>query len=153
MNCKEFKEKVSPMIDGMLSTTEEQEFLTHRAGCAKCDRYAVGIEKVNALLKAHPLPELPPELVQRLGEIELAETVPEIPWGPYVRNFLIAGGGAAAVLSVATLGPGYWRDIVITIIPAVGWAAVLVRLNLKRIIPAGFSLLEARSLTLAHENQ
>ncbi len=148
MNCEEFKDKVSPMIDGELSEEEKGEFTAHRAGCASCDSYASEIEKVDALLKGAPLPDLPPELVDRLKEIELEWTVPPVRWGPYVREYLISVAAVAAVLFVSTMGAGYWKDVALTLIPAVAWAAVFVRLTVNGVVPAGFRILEARKFML-----
>lgn len=151
MNCEVFRKKVSAVIDNEISTDERKNLLAHRAECVACDRYATEIEKVDAILRAQTFPELPPDLVARLKEIELEWTVPYVPWGPYVRDYLITVAGAVAILFVSMMGPGYWRDIAVTLIPAVAWAAVLVRLTVKGVVPAGAGLLEARELILAHK--
>lgn len=149
MNCEEFRMKVSAVIDGEISAGEKEALLSHRAACAACDWYFSEMEKVDAILRAQPLPELPPDLVARLKEIELEWTVPYVPWGSYVRDFVISAVAAAAILLVSTMGAEYWRDIAITLIPAAAWAAVLVRFTEKSVVPAGVGLLEARAFRLA----
>ncbi len=150
MNCEEFRDKVSALIDGELPEDARKEMLAHRAACAECNRYATEIEHVDEILRAEPLPELPPELVERLKVIELEWTVPYVSWRPYVRDYLISAAAAIAVLSVSMMGAGYWRDIAIALIPAVAWASLLVRLTVKGVVPAGVDMLDARAVTLAH---
>ncbi len=150
MNCEEFRDKVSALIDGELPRGQREEMLAHRAACADCDRYATEIEKVDEILRAHPLPEIPPELIERLEQIELDWTVPYVSWRPYVRDYLISAAAALGVLLISEMGAGYWSDIAVALIPAFAWAAFLVRLGVKRIVPASARLLAARALTLAH---
>ncbi len=150
MNCEEFRDRISAVMDGESSAEEKEALLAHRAGCTECDSYAAEIEKVDEILRAEPLPELPPELVERLKEIELEWTVPYVSWRPYVRDYLITAAAAIAVLSVSMMGAGYWRDIAIALIPAVAWASLLVRLTVKGVVPAGVDMLDARAVTLAH---
>src|SRR5512143_1044995 len=124
MNCEEFRTKVSAVIDGEVSAEEKEAFLEHRADCAACFRFASEIEKVDGILRAHPLPELPPDLVERLGEIEREWTVPPVPWGPYVRVYIISAVAAGAVIVGSMVSAEYWRALAATLIPAVAWAAV-----------------------------
>ncbi len=150
MNCEEFRDKISALIDGELPEEERKEMLAHRTACAECDRYATEIEHVDEVLRAEPLPDLPPELVEKLKKIELEWTVPYVSWRPYVKDSLISAAAAVVVFTVSMMGAGYWRDIAIALIPAVAWAMVLARFTLKGLVPASIGLLEARALTLAH---
>ena len=149
MKCAEFESRFFLMLDGVLSRSEKKEMLAHRASCPACARYAAEYEKADELFRGYIYPELPPGLVQKLKEIELAETIPQVPWWPYATKLLIACATAAAVLGVGMIEAGPWKEAAMMLIPSVGWAAILMQLNVAKFIPGALKLLEARKVNLA----
>jgi anti-sigma factor RsiW len=71
ITCRRFVEFLSAWHDGELAERARASFETHRAGCARCARYAAGFKAAIALVKsvlAGPVvdAELPEGLAQAI---------------------------------------------------------------------------------------
>ena len=71
ITCRRFVKSLSAWHDAELAEGARASFETHRAGCARCARYAAGFEAAIALMKSAPAgpaahAELPEDLIQAI---------------------------------------------------------------------------------------
>lgn len=59
-------EDLSALVDGELSSAEEAEVRAHLATCAQCSAELAAVEAVRSLVRALPLLDLPPVVVERV---------------------------------------------------------------------------------------
>jgi anti-sigma factor RsiW len=102
MLCEESLDVLEPYVDGDLPAEEAFRLQEHLAGCPACAAELVLAEKVQRELRALPLPDCPPGVLEKVRQAGKGEVVrfPREPRRERTLGRRIAAVAAALILSV-----------------------------------------------------
>lgn len=96
MDCREFRETYTDLVDGLLEETDEIRFHEHVAACAACRRFDQAYRQGVSTLKGLPCPRSPRDFTARVLHSIRTDTGSRAP--------AFASGFAGAALVVALIG-------------------------------------------------
>jgi anti-sigma factor RsiW len=104
MNCEQYQENISQLIDGELDSVAESNLFQHMSTCEACRVFFKNLLKLNHELTSARSIQVPASLNQRILTMNLSRATPmrRMPWLLSGRTYSFRAIGLAVLLSIVT---------------------------------------------------